>query len=110
MNLNETQSASVCQAFCTITDLHDAAEKLGINSTCMIDQTGDLFFHPIDDFDDMPHPGVSPFLRNVKDRTAKEIDQFKADWIAALEKGVEIRRKERIAQLEDELAKLRNQQ
>jgi hypothetical protein len=110
MNLNETQSASVCQAFCTITDLTDAAEKLGINSVCIIDESGDLFFHPTGDYEDMQHPFVSSFLRNVKDRTPKEIDQFKADWTAALEKGIETRRKERIAQLEDELAKLRNQQ
>ena len=97
MNLNETQSASVCQAYCTARELQDEADKLD----------GSLFFSPNND--KMPHPGVSCFLRNVQDRTPKEIDQFKADWIATLQKGLDTLRKERIAALRAELAELEKQ-
>lgn len=107
MNLNETQSASVCQAYCTARELQDEADKLGIKVSTMLDSDGSLFFSPNND--KMPHPGVSCFLRNVQDRTPKEIDQFKADWIATLQKGLDTLRKERIAALRAELAELEKQ-
>ena len=104
--LNETQTTAVCLAYCAMFDLQDAADRLGVKSCIIIDTDGNLFASP-DTYacgvkmDDYPH-----FLRNVKDRTPKEIEDYKAGWIKALQAAKEAQKDARIKQLKAELAAL----
>ena len=105
MTLNETQSAAVCQAFCAMQDLQDAAARTGIKCITIIDEQGCLFMSP-DTPNRFPHPEVPSFLRGVKDRTPAEIDTFKNEWIACLDKAKDTIKQNRIAELKAELAEL----
>lgn len=67
MKLNETQSAAVCQAYCAMITLTDAAYDLGLEPSCLITASGFLVFGA---------GGATKVLRHVKDRTPKEIDDF----------------------------------
>ena len=104
MTLNETQAAAVCQAFCAMQDLQDAALRTGIKCIILLDDNGALFMSP--DCVTIPNTPCSSFLRNVKDRTPAEIDTFKASWIEALEKAKDAIKADRIAKLKAELAEL----
>lgn len=104
--LNETQMAAVCQAFCAMSDVQDVAARTGIKCITIIDESGDLFVAPDTSSNRLPHEGIPSFLRGVKDRTPAEIDAFKNDWIATLEKAKDSLRQQRIQQLKAELAEL----
>lgn len=101
-SLNETQSTAVCLTFCAAGSMQDAADALGVRAFIFIDTKGDLFAAPDGNTRiDYPH-----FLRNVKDRTPKEIEDYKNAWIAALRKGVKESKADRIEALKQELAAL----
>lgn len=104
-SLNETQMAAVCQAFCAMSDVQDVAARTGIKCITIIDDSGDLFVSP-DTPNRFPHDGIPSFLRGIKDRTPAEIDAFKNDWCATLEKAQHSLRQQRIQQLKAELAEL----
>ena len=67
MTLNETQTGAICQAYCAMITLTDAAYEKGMEEPyCMITSSGFLVFTAGEDF--------VKVLRHVKDRTPKEID------------------------------------
>lgn len=100
-SLNETQSTAVCLTFCAASSMQDAADALGVRVYILIDTKGDLFAAPDEISINYPH-----FLRNVKDRTPKEIEDYKNGWIAALRKGITESKADRIEALKQELAAL----
>lgn len=67
MTLNETQSAAVCQAYCAMITLTDAAYEKGLDPACFINASGFLVFEAGD---------LVKVLRHVKDRSPKEIEDF----------------------------------
>lgn len=102
--LNETQSAAVCQAYCAMLDLQDAADRMQVKSVIIMDTDGNLFAAPDSStvkMREFPH-----FLRSVKDRTPKEIEDFKNGWIDALHAAKDASRETRIAALKAELEAL----
>lgn len=67
MTLNETQSAAICQAYCAMITLTDAAYERGFDPSCFITASGFLVFSI---------GNLVKVLRHVKDRTPKEIDDY----------------------------------
>ena len=85
-------------------DLQDAADAVGAKVCIIIDTRGDLFASP--DWQEPMAVQFPHFLRNVKDRTPKEIEDFKNGWIEALKVAKDAQKKSRIKALKDELATL----
>ena len=104
--LNETQSAAVCQAYCAMLDLQDAADRLQVKAIIIMDTDGSLFAAPNDSRINYKMNSCSKFLRSVKDRTPKEIEDFKNNWIEAVRLARESSKESRIAELKAELEAL----
>ena len=103
MTLNETQSAAVCQAFCCIQKFIDAASDAAFeNPYGCISCRGSLFLC-VDGFNAFT-------LRDVKDRSPKEIDDFVSGAIDKLQDFRTANRKAKIEDLRAQLAAIEAEQ
>lgn len=95
MQLSKKESAAVCQAFCRIQDFIDATSESFENPYGCINGAGTLF---------LCVEGYSgAFLRDVKDRTMKEIDDFVHDTVDELTARREANREAKIKALRAQL-------